>query len=208
MENISFEKYKLYYDENNLLYGGSLSGYHNKNKVLNNKQLLTKYNKYKSRLAIKNEKIQTIMEDRYNKMVSDVKNKIWEKEEEKNRDEEWVSLLGDIRIRDQYECQLLKCLEDHEKKTLHQKAPEHLLRILDGAHIIRRSACLFLYYEQKNVSLINRYSHSALDLYCDPITYHPIDAKQVVDWWIRIIGKERYIWLLNRKDSYDRGELE
>ena len=42
-------------------------------------------------------------------------------------------------------------------------------------------------YDENNICLLNRYSHSNLDSSRDPITGEYIDSSQVKAWWIRIL---------------------
>ena len=55
-------------------------------------------------------------------------------------------------------------------------------------------------YNDKNVVLLNRYSHHNLDECCHPITGLPITKEEVDEWWKKILGEELFEVL--RKKAY------
>lgn len=67
-----------------------------------------------------------------------------------------------------------------------------LLKTIDGAHYKSRSRYPFLVYYPDNVVPLNRYSHSMLDQYKDPISGEPISKEEHEEWWQLILGEEIY----------------
>ena len=67
-----------------------------------------------------------------------------------------------------------------------------LLKTIDGAHYKSRSRHPFLIYYPDNVVPLNRYSHSMLDQYKDPINGEPISKDEHEEWWRLILGEETY----------------
>jgi hypothetical protein len=67
--------------------------------------------------------------------------------------------------------------------------------ILDGAHVFGKGAYPWMRYESRNMVLVNRFSHSCLDLGKSPVDGHTISVEEKQMWWQRIIGKEEWDYL-------------
>lgn len=67
-----------------------------------------------------------------------------------------------------------------------------LMKTIDGAHYKSRSRYPLLMYYPDNVVPLNRYSHSMLDQYKDPISGEPITKEEHEEWWKLILGEEAY----------------
>ena len=96
------------------------------------------------------------------------------------------------------ECQLSKRLSHEDREKLRNFAG-HLLYTIDVAHVIPRSESPTLKHDNKNLVFLNRYSHSMIDSFHDPITGENISKQQKEEWWRRIVGKERYDSLQKEK---------
>jgi hypothetical protein len=123
-------------------------------------------------------------------------------------DKKWKEVVKKIQKRDK-ECRLMKVLNIRERYILIKNAPKNLLQILDPAHVIPASACRDLLYEEDNIVLLNRFSHSSLDSHKSPLDGKKIlSEKEYHYWWERIIGKEKYKNLLEKADLSYLGRPE
>lgn len=75
----------------------------------------------------------------------------------------------------------------------------YLFGEIDLAHIIPRSISKKLYYEPKNIILLDRTFHSRMDHGHHPLTGLTIDRKEMDRWWVRIIGNNLWEWLWDNK---------
>jgi len=120
------------------------------------------------------------------------------KHDEGVQDERWISLLESI---DLTFCQLHRQLRRAGMNRLWDTLIEHsggFHKIIDPAHVIRRSVSKALIYEPLNIVPLNRYSHSMLDSYRSPITGERIDKDRHDEWWLFIVGRERFNKLKER----------
>jgi hypothetical protein len=72
------------------------------------------------------------------------------------------------------------------------------LAVLDGAHVVARSKCKKMIYDNDNVYLLSRYVHGCIDGFIDPITKQSMSWEESQNYWIRIIGQEKYNELYER----------
>lgn len=106
-------------------------------------------------------------------------------------DEKWIELKKQIMVRDKAQCRFYSICTPEEKKIIDL----HLwgdFKILDGAHYKSRSSSPSMKYDVDNVYLIFRYLHKCLDEAIDPFTQESISKDQVEEYWLKIIGKEKY----------------
>jgi hypothetical protein len=154
-----------------------------KNK-LNEKQLLSKYDKY---CQSENKKIEA-------------KKRHLEKANSKEIvviDEKWIELVKKVRERDSNCCRLIKILSYTEIQRLKNNS-NGLYKIIDPAHVIRRTKDFSLKYDVDNIVCLNRWSHGCLDQYKDPIDGKSISKEDVESWWKLIIGIENYNKLISK----------
>jgi len=155
--------------------------YANPNKILNDKQLRTKYKSYEKAELKKQEKFHNKLEQK----IEDDQNAEFE------IDEKWLELKDFVLNRDQERCQFLNCLSAPEYQIV-KKHIWGINAILDGAHIIGRAESLKLKYESYNVVILCRYAHSMIDTYRDPITQKSMTKEERNNWWVRIVGQVRF----------------
>ena len=70
--------------------------------------------------------------------------------------------------------------------------------VLDAAHVFGKGAFPWMRFDEKNVVVLNRFSHSCLDN-----GKSPIDGKMITDderkiWWKRIVGEKDWEYLFAR----------
>lgn len=135
--------------------------------TLNERELKIRYEKYNK---VKNEKIQKGSWD--DPQWKEVADKVWK------RDKGQCRLLSKLKIDNP---ELYVYFIRNNIKSLYDK--------LDLAHIVPRSKSKELYYEEENLILLNRISHSLLDSYHNPITGVAINKIQHEEWWQYITGK-------------------
>lgn len=113
-----------------------------------------------------------------------------------SNDAEWKKVKEIVSKRDNNMCRLIRILTYKEALILKKNAGSFINR-LDHAHFISVSQDSSIMYDENNICLLNRYSHSNLDSCRDPITGDPITLDQVKDWWIRILkgNKNQYKYL-------------
>ena len=136
---------------------------HRKNK-LNDKQLLTRYKKYMKSNAI-------------NEYTIDIR---------------WNELKENL---DLTECSLLKRLKAEnmydEISELKSNA-RGFINTIDPAHVFSRSSCPHMKYDLDNVTPLNRYSHSCIDMMRDPISGESITKEKQKLFWMFIVGAIEY----------------
>jgi hypothetical protein len=110
-------------------------------------------------------------------------------------DLQWQQLVKNINKRDK-KCRLLKILSLREF-LLFSKNAKGLLSICDPAHIFGAGPYPHMIYLEKNVVLLNRFSHECLDSCKNPITGEAISITERNKWWEKIVGTETYQYLLD-----------
>lgn len=116
-----------------------------------------------------------------------------------SNDIEWKKVKEIVSKRDNNTCRLLKVLSYKEALILKKNAGPFLNK-LDHAHFIPVSQNSDIMYDENNICLLNRYSHSNLDSSRNPITGEYITSDQVRLWWIRILrgNTNQYEYLENK----------
>lgn len=117
-------------------------------------------------------------------------------------DQQWEEIRNFVLQRDRYSCQFYSVLIPELQDELHKKAG-YFFEIIDPAHVLSRSAYPKLKYDSDNIVALNRYSHTMLDSHRHPITSEPLTVEEVSYWWIQILGREKYTFLMqkSRKNS-------
>jgi hypothetical protein len=173
---ISFEDFKKEYIKRGICLGQMSIPKH----TLNERELSTRYEKYVKAQNKKNTKVgKGTFEDPL-----------------------WIEVSTTVHKRDKEQCRFLSKLKvDNPELYVYfiENNLSSLYTKLDLAHIIPRSDSKALYYEPENLILLNRVSHSLIDMYHDPVTGKPITKQQREDYFRYIIGNELYEDLLKRK---------
>jgi len=126
----------------------------------------------------------------YKKYV-DKKTKEYEKEHTE-KDWEWESLKEIIKLRD-ISCLFIKIATVQELSTLEKKEGWWLQKFTDGAHLISRAEAPSQIYNVNNVILLNRYIHSCLDQFINPLTGESMGIEGKAQWITRIM-QENKLW--------------
>jgi len=121
-------------------------------------------------------------------------------------DLQWQELKKIVTERD-VQCKLIAILTAKEFLILQKNGGKYINRC-DPAHVFGVGPFPKLCYDVDNVYLINHYSHSRLDNMCSPIDGSPMTKEEKRTWWIKIIGREKYISLLNKLRSDEDGRVE
>jgi len=152
---------------------------------LNKKQIKSLHKKYLKQMKKREKKNRKKWEEETNKEVNleDIK------------DEKWEELKRSVFRRDNYSCQLQKVLTVKELTFFRLSAPSDLQNILDPCHIFGKGAFPHLKYEEDNIVIMNRYSHSCIDQYRSPVDGINISKEEREKWWIRIVGELKYFKL-------------
>jgi len=161
---VTFEQFKDYYMKKGICLGQMSKPKH----TLNERELKTRYEKY-----IKPKKEKAQKGSWGDPLWQEVADRVWK------RDKSQCRLLSKLKIDNP---DLYLFFIKNNMKSLYTK--------LDLAHIIPRSQSRLLYYEEENLILLNRVSHSLLDSYHNPITGEAINKVQRDEWWEYIIGNE------------------
>lgn len=112
-------------------------------------------------------------------------------------DDRWKEVREKVFSRDGGYCVLSKKLPPDLYKTLKENA-SFLYNTLDPAHVLSRASRPDLKYDEENIVVLNRYSHSMLDQFRHPIDGRQLTKDDVESWWRYIIGNERYERLKNK----------
>jgi len=169
MKEPTLIEFKNYYRDRGICMGDS----HRNAKPLTPVKLERKYDKYIRKLKITQEKI-AIKQESWN----DVRNKVFK--------------------RDNNICQLYKKLSTKEKFKISSMLNTSVFGTLDPAHIFGKGAYPHMKHDVDNIVTLYRIFHSRLDAGQDPLTGKSISKNIVINWWIFIIGIERYEMLNER----------
>ena len=159
---------------------------------LSERQLHSKYEKYLKKLDKQTAKIERGMK----KSLKPSKTKI---------DEAWKKVATKVRRRDRV-CQLWPRLFANEQNEVITSTGYFLLDITDPAHIFSRGSYPHMKYDEENVVLLSRLFHSRIDQLQDPVTGESISPEERQQWWIRIVGKNRYDKLYNKAHKKEKEE--
>ena len=102
-----------------------------------------------------------------------------------SNDKAWRSVKARVRERDKVD-RIFKILSLKEAMILRKSAGPQL-NILDSAHYIAVSENPSLIYDENNIILFNRFSHTNLDSFKDPVDGHSITREEVRMWWERLL---------------------
>ena len=94
-----------------------------------------------------------------------------------SKDQNWQKVKAEVKARDGLRCRLIKVLSYREMLILKKNAGPFLSG-LDPAHYIAVSEDPSIMYIPENIVMLNRYSHTNLDNYRNPITGEPINPEQ------------------------------
>ncbi len=107
-------------------------------------------------------------------------------------DERWQGVKAVVLARDK-SCRLLCHISRNVELTAQLiERSNGLHNILDCAHVFSRSAYSHLKYEARNIIILNRYSHSMLDMGKCPVLGHTIPKKDCTAWWAALVGSDMY----------------
>ena len=114
-------------------------------------------------------------------------------------DLEWKKVKEEVKKRDKGIDRMVKIVTPIEMVKLRRNAGSFLY-IIDPAHYLAVSEAPEHIYEKNNIVSLNRFSHSNLDNFRDPIDGHPISKEEVHNWWIRLLkaDPEQYKYLQNK----------
>lgn len=163
MQDLNKDQFVDYYYRNNSFPNGISCT----KKNYNEKEINTKFRKYK--------KLQLKKQDKFENSV----------------DLKWQALKEYIIERDQNKCRLYQILTQEEKDSVFDDLVGIMLT-LDGAHVLSRARRPDLKYDFNNVVLLHRLFHSRIDSFCNPITGENMSEEERISWWERIVGEEYY----------------
>lgn len=157
---------------------------------LNEIQLASRFKKYEASELKRKQRCEKQREKSQAKKLESLKSRSY-------IDLEWEKVRAEVYVRDNGRCRLIECLDFDEFQELKQNSGG-LHKGVDPAHVLRRSEAPSLIYNKDNVALLNRFSHSCLDQFRNPINGKPIKKEEYVYWWKRIIGEDLYKKLLDK----------
>jgi len=108
------------------------------------------------------------------------------------KDYEWEQLKEIIKLRDM-SCLFVKIATIQELSILEKKEGWWLQKFTDGAHLISRAEAPSQIYNVNNVILLNRYIHSCLDQFINPLTGESMGIEGKAQWITRIM-QENKLW--------------
>jgi len=172
---LSLEDYISYYNKHDKC----IDQFSKSNNSFNDRQLLSKYNKYVKKIDCK-------------------KKKDLEKNNKPSYWDDWVVCRDKVYERDNYSCRLWGILS-YEEKKIFKESNSYLTNTLDPAHIISRGESKNLICEVKNIVLLDRAFHSRLDFCKCPLSGKSISKIEREKWLKRIIGDDLFKWLKENK---------
>jgi hypothetical protein len=189
---LSYEDFITYYGK----YGRFPDAqYSNPDKILNERQLKTKYEKYIKRQSVALLKLknkfdvpETFEED--TEQPSTYIQKVFQAEKEAlerdpDRQEFWINLTDD------------EINAIHNKIGMFKDKEGNVL--YDPCHVISRTQNKILAYDPDNIIYMPRYCHSLIDIYKNFFTLKSITKEEREDLWKHILGEERYNRLQDKK---------
>lgn len=183
---LSYEDFLNFYRRS----GRCVNDFYPRKNPLNEKQLQSKYDKY-----VKSE----------NKRVEALKRHLANaKEKEVSVDESYSKIREEVLKEKGNECSLLvllKYLKKYNDIQLLKNNSNGLHKQIDVAHVFSRGSYPHLKYDKDNLVPLNRFSHSMLDQFRDPITGAQIDKYEHEIWWKIILGSEKYLALKEKANA-------
>jgi len=178
MRILTLKEFKEHYQK----YGRCVNDLQKRNSKLTEVGLKTRYDQYLKSEQKREERQQRVYEKQRNAEID-------------YTDEAWENVKLSVAKRDNYQCQFIKILSDDEYRQLvaHVKrvASGGFLVKIDPAHIYPKGSYPHMKYDEENVVLINRFVHSLLDVFKDPLTGEMITATKRLEWFEKVVGKER-----------------
>ena len=116
-------------------------------------------------------------------------------------DQKWQAVKARVKKRDGNKDRILRVLTVKEALLLQKKAPSVMLKRLDAAHLFPVSMYPDLMYNDANIVMLNRWSHSNLDELRHPITGDPISYDERQAWWERIAGEKQWSGVMSYLDK-------
>lgn len=165
--------------------------------ILTEKEYLEFYEKYgrciDEHFPRKNPYTHKAVLTRYKKYRRKLENK---SKEEPKTDSRWNTVRRNVQLRDG-SCRLISRLSKSQIIVIKSRSGG-LHSINDPAHVFGKGPYPHMKYDEDNVILLNRYSHSMLDSGKDPIYGKIISKQEQEDWWRFIVGEEHYEVLKKR----------
>lgn len=191
----SFEEFVNYYKETNRFL---LPLVNYSKKPLTDKQLESKYKEYCKKVEKQEEKKLDDKIKRYEKILNN---------EEKQKSS-YVSSVDEtmkrVHEKGDISCyrKFYNSLEPWQKKILDDNMwlcpKKNGVYTFDGAHIFDRGKYSKLADDEENIVLLPRYLHKCLDDYINPFTMKNMKKEEHDDFWICIVGLERWENLKNK----------
>lgn len=184
MKILSEKEYIEFYEKTNKCIDESFP----RKNPISHKALLTRYKKYlKRQNAVSKKPIKR----------SSFKTKA------PKEDVQWNAVRKNVQFRDKT-CRLFAEL-DQERIYMIKHVAYGIHNILDPAHVFGKGPFPHMKYDEDNVVLLNRYSHSMLDSGKDPIHGKTISKEDQLEWWKFIVGNERFERLLAKSIRRNNG---
>lgn len=190
MKIYSYKEFLEYYQK----YGKTPNQMSASKNSLNERQVKSLYRKYLKQIKKREEKIKNKWEENKNKEI----------DLEDLKDEKWEEVKRKVFKRDGYKCQLQKILTIKELMDFKLSAPSDLQMLLDPCHIFGKGSFPHLKYDEDNIVVMNRYSHSCIDQHRSPINGTSITKEEREEWWIKIVGEIRYFKLKEKAYKGDK----
>lgn len=180
---MTYDEFKFFYFQRGYCLGDSFKS----KRSLNERQLLSKYNKFVEKEEKKKEKLK-----------------------EQRRQFTQSSSIHKNNPQEFRQCALMRLLSGYDLKLLLANAGSKAF-IVDSAHIFGKGASPHLKENPNDIIYLNRFSHECLDSSKDPITGEPITHEEEMLWWERIVGPEAFVALKKQfemKHTNKRKEFE
>lgn len=194
----SFEEFVNYYKETNRFL---LPLVNYSKKPLTDKQLESKYKEYCKKIEKQNEKREEKIIDNKIKMYESVLNPTDVKSEHCKRINETMKKVHEKNDISCYR-KFYNSLEYWQKKIIDDNMwlcpKKNGAYTFDGAHIFDRGKYSKLADDEENIVLLPRYLHKCLDDYINPFTMKNMKKEEHDDFWICIVGLERWENLKNK----------
>jgi hypothetical protein len=114
------------------------------------------------------------------------------KKQFEDKDYRWEDLKEEIKLRDS-SCLFTKIATMDELRILESREDWWISKFIDGAHVVSRAEAPSQIYNVNNVILLNRYIHSKLDQFINPITLEFMGLEGKALWFTRIM-QENNLW--------------
>lgn len=180
MNQLTYEEFVLYFQRKNKFPDNSYVS----PKGYNESQLKSKYKKY----------IKAISKSIARVQKENTKQLSKKKERLQKIDEKWERVKEVVDKRDKKQCRLFSILSDEEKKLVINDI-RGKFKTVDRAHVFPKSTYKHMKYNSENVVSLFRLFHLRLDACKNPLTDESITNEERCEWWKRIVGEEKYLYL-------------